>query len=226
MWSPRDPVFATWDRNTIELTAANAAGHYSLAGSAPAFKRDGTFTHVRNGEVLEWTSDCGKAAETLSPPVPLGADPFGPYCPQRVIARSELVRPLPRGARLRSVEALAWLDDSRFMAVLATRERAWVAAYEGGRALRASPYATGADITRADPTGSYVAILARGTVEAYDRDTGIPWGSPLEAVAYDWSPVGDWLAYSTGASIYLVRTSDWTTQFRLPLSTVSLAWRQ
>jgi hypothetical protein len=228
VWSPRDPVFATWTRNTIELTAANTSGHFSLAGSAPAFKRDGTFTHVRDGEVVEWTSDCAEAAEMVSPPVPLGADPFGPYCPHRVITRSELGRALPKDDRLQSVDALVWADDKRLLANLRTAAGSWLAAYENGRSLG---YANGLFSSRtkpplADPNGDYLALGSGGFLEVFDRNAGRAWESSLQTLAYDWSPDGSWLAVAAPTRIHLVRTSDWTSQFTFPLSTESLAWRQ
>jgi hypothetical protein len=228
VWSARDLVSATWTRNTIVLTIANAALSFSLAGSAPAFKRDGTFTHARNDEVVEWTSDCAEAAETISPPVPLGADPIGPYCPHRVIARRELLRALPEGDRLRSVDALVWADETRLLAVLRTSAGSWLAAYENGRSLG---YANGLSSSRtqqprADPSGEFLALGSGGYLEVFDRRAGAVWRSSIEALAYDWSPGGEWLAVAAPTRIHFVRTSDWTSQLTLPLSTESLAWRQ
>jgi hypothetical protein len=228
VWSPCDPVFATSTRNTIVLTAANTAGSFSLPGSAPAFKPDGAFTHVRNGGAVEWTSDCAGAAGTVSPPVPLGADPFGPYCPSRVIARRELLRALPEGDRLRSVDALVWADDTRLLAALRTSAGSWLAAYENGRSLG---YANGLSSSRtqqprADPSGEYLALGSGGFLEVFDRSAGAVWRSSIEALAYDWSPDGEWLAVAAPTRIHFVRTSDWTSQLTLPLPTESLAWRQ
>jgi hypothetical protein len=227
VWSPQDPLFASaTGPGELTLIDPEQPGDFRLAGSAPAFQPDGTFTHVRAGRVVEWTTDCADASSVVSPAVSPGPD-VGPYCWRPVVSAAALRRPLPPDVRLRSVDALAWLSDFVLVAVLDTRGRTWVAVYENGRPRGpASPYPIGADIVRADPAGGYLGILAHGFVEVYDRDGRIPWGSSLETRAFDWSPQGSWLAYATSDRVYLVRTSDWTTQFRLPLSTESLAWRQ
>jgi hypothetical protein len=225
IWSPQAPLFAS-TTGPAELTLINPEqpGDLRLAGSVPAFRPDGTFTHVRAGRVVEWTTECDEAASVVSPAISPGPD-AGPYCVQTVVTADALARALPPDVRLRSVEALAWMSDSRLLALLDAGERIWVAAYESGRPLGASRFAIGADAVRAAPTGEYIGLLARGIVAVYDRDTAITWGSSLETRAFDWSPDGNWLAYATTGNVYLVRTSDWTTQFRLPLSTSGLAWR-
>jgi hypothetical protein len=225
VWSPQGPLFAS-TTGPAELSVINAEqpGDLKLAGSAPAFRPDGTFTHMRAGRVVEWTTECEEAASVVSPAISPGPD-VGPYCVRPVLTAEALKRALPPDVRLQSVDALAWLSDSHLLALLETRERVWVAAYENGRPRHASPFAISADAVRVDPTGEYVGILARSTVVVHDRDTAIPWGSSLETRAFDWSPDGEWLAYATTGNVYLVRTSDWTTQFRLPLSTTGVAWR-
>jgi len=79
----------------------------------------------------------------------------------------------------------------------------------------------------ADPTGRYVALTPNCYLEIYDGDAGRVWASSsIPAVAFAWSPDGDWLAYAADdRNVYFLRTSDWTTRFSLPADTEGLAWR-
>jgi hypothetical protein len=227
VWSPQDPLFAAaTGPDGLALIDPGQPGQLELEGSAPAFRPDGTFTYLNDGDVVEWTSDCAAAQEVVPPSVSHGPD-FGPVCLRTVIVASELLRALPPGVKLQSVEAIAWPSDSLLTVVLEAGDRLWLAAFDNGTLVRqAVPYVSGADAIRADPSGTYVGILAHGSVEVYDREGGIPWGSSQETLAFDWSPGGAWLAYATPNSVYIVRTADWETLFRFELATGGLAWRR
>jgi hypothetical protein len=226
VWSPQDPLFAAaTGPNGLALIDPGQPGQLELEGSAPAFKPDGTFTYLSDGDLVEWTSDCAAAKEVVPPSSP-GPD-FGPVCLRTVVTAAELASALPPHVMLRSVEALAWPSDSLLTTVLEAGDRMWLAAFENSTLVRqAVPYVRGAETVRADPSGTYVGILANGSVEVYDRDGGIPWGSPQETLAFDWSPGGAWLAYATPDTVYLVRTADWATMFRFTVATEALAWRR
>jgi len=229
VWSPEVPILAAeTDADELEVIDVEHARRLRLAGSVPAFKPDGTLTHVRAGKVVEWRADCAGAGVIVSPSISFAPRQIGPNCALTAVARTELERALPSGDRLRSVDALVWADSSRMLAVLRTAEGSWLAAYENGRSLGYANRLVSPSTKppRADPVGMYVALSPGGYLEVYDRDGLRAWGSSIQAAAYDWSPDGDWLAYAAGGNVFLVRTSDWTTRFSLPVSTEGLAWRQ
>jgi len=228
-WSPTVSVFAAQTRpNRFEVVDARHAGVLGLAGSAPAFKPDGTLTHALSGRVVEWSNECDKARELMSPPISFGPKEVGPYCSRTAVSRRKLERALPDGDRLRSVDALAWLDSARLVAVLRAQDASWLAAYRKGRRPGNANGLIGRTTTTtlADPTGRYVALTPNGYLEVYDRDTLRVWASSVAAVAFDWSPDGDWLAYAAAdRNVYFLRTSDWTTRFSLQAATQGIAWR-
>jgi hypothetical protein len=229
VWRPQDPVFAApTGADELALIDAESSGQFEVAGTAPAFKPDGTLTHLQGGRVVEWTNECEDEEGSVSPPVALQPGETGGYCTRTLIDRDELVRSLPEDSRLESVHALVWADASRMLAVLETEEGPWLAPYENGRSLG---YANGLSSRRtqpprADPEGDYIALGSGGFLEVFDRNAGRAWGSSIQTVAFDWSPDGTWLAVAAPTRIHLVRTLDWTSRFTLPLSTEGLAWRQ
>lgn len=228
-WSPSVPVFAAESRpDLFQVVDVKHSGVLGLPGSVPAFRPDGALTHALSGRVVEWSNDCAEAHEFISPPVSFGPEEVGPSCSRTAVSRHELARALPSGNRLESVDGLVWLDSSRLMAVLRAAGESWLAPYEEGRSLG---YAIGL-ISRsttaplADPTGEYVALTPGGYLEIYDRDALRVWASSVEAVTFDWSPDGGWLAYAADdRNVYFVRTSDWTTRFSLRAATQGIAWR-
>ncbi len=229
-WSPRVSAFAAQTRpDRFEVVAASRPAALSLAGSAPAFKPNGTLTHALSRRVVEWSNECDEAQELISPPISLGREKVGPYCSQTAVSRRKLARALPEGDRLRSVDALAWLDSARLVAVLRTPGASWLAAYRKGRRPGGANGLIGRTTTRplADPTARYVALTPNGYLEVYDRDALRVWASSATVVAFDWSPNGDWLAYAAeDRNVYFLRTSDWTTRFSLLAATEGLAWRR
>jgi hypothetical protein len=228
-WSASVAIFAAETTpDLFEVIDVKQPGGLGLAGSAPAFKPDGTLTHALSGRVVELSDDCGKADELISPQISFGRDQLGPYCSRTAVSRHELARALPSGVRLGSVDALVWLSRSRMLAVLRTAQGPWLAAFEHGRSLGYANGLASRSTTQplADPTGRYVALTPGGYLEVYDRNALRVWASSIEGVAFDWSPDGDWLAYTgNDRNVYLLRTVDWTTRFSLQAGTDGLAWR-
>jgi hypothetical protein len=228
-WSPTVPIFvAETARSRIEIVDTRSSAGLTLPGSAPAFTPDGSLTQALGGRIVAWSNDCGNANAFISPPLSFGPQETGPYCSRTVVSRRELRQGVPESDRLGAVDGLAWLDGSRLVAVLRSDDGSWIAAYENGRSLGTGNGLVGRSTTRplADPTGRYVALTPSGYLEVYDRDRGRVWASSVSAIAFDWSPDGDWLAYAAeDRNVYFLRTSDWTTRFSLQAATEGLAWR-
>jgi hypothetical protein len=228
VWSPQAPVLAAQTGpGSFEVIDVRHAHRLRLPGSAPSFAPDGDLVHVRGGRVVRWSNDCATAPVIISPPISFGPEQVGPYCSRTAVTRNEVARALPRGDRLESVDALAWADDSRLLAVLRTDEGSWLAAFEDGKSLG---YGNGFVFRveappKVDPTGRYMALSPGGYLEVYDRNAARAWGSSVRTTAYDWSSDGEWLAYADAGNVYLARTSDWTTRYSITVSTQSLAWR-
>jgi hypothetical protein len=230
VWSPRASILAApTGPLSFEVIDVRHAGRFGLPGSVPAFAPNGDLTHVQGGRgrVLRWGYDCEQAYGTVSLPVALDPTRVGPLCGSTAVTRKELARALPLGDRLEAVDALAWADGTRLLAVLRTAEGSWLAAFEDGESLG---YGNGFVFRveaplKVDPTGRYVALSPGGYLEIYDRDAGRAWGSAIRTTAYDWSPDGRWLAYAANGKVHLARTSDWTTRHSFTVSTDSIAWR-
>lgn len=227
VWSPKAPIFAAGTGTALAVIDAERAEQWELAGSTPAFKPNGTFTSVLDGSIVVWTSDCPATANLTVPQFPFAPDETRPYCAREVVGQDELARLLPAQASVTAVERLVWTSDDRAVALLQTSAGPRLASFEGGRnrASAARPAGDQVGPMRARPGGGEIAVLAGGHVSVYGGGHE-SWRSPVDARAFDWSPDGDWLAYATTFGVYLVRASDWTSQFRLPASTHGLAWRR
>jgi hypothetical protein len=141
------------------------------------------------------------------------------------IGRAALDDELPPRARLRRVASHAWTGERTLTALLDTTAGARIATYEGGQAANVGPFERPLGPMRAQPEGVNVGVLDRLGLLVYDARPRALFGTVPATFAYDWSPRGDWLAYATDDAVYLVRTSDWTTQVRIRVSTQGLAWR-
>jgi hypothetical protein len=225
VWSPVAPVLAAETGTGVVLIDADTEAEWELPGRAPTFTPDGAVALVDRGAIVTWTNDCDGATETVSPAFSLVPGELGPHCRRIAVRRAALGEKLPPRARLRRVVSQAWTSDRSLTAVLDTTGGARIATYDDGEAVATSPFVSTLGPMRAQPGGDRVALLDRLAVTVYDRQP-LPLFSPsLATLAYDWSPGGDWLAYAGDEAVYLVRTSDWTTQFRLRVSTEGLAWR-
>jgi hypothetical protein len=225
VWSPVAPVLAAETGTGVVLIDADTEAEWQLPGRAPAFTPDGSFALVQHGAIVTWTNDCDRATGTVSPALSLVPGEPASYCRRVGVGREALGGLLPPGARLRRVVSQAWTSENDLTALLETTAGARIATYENGRAAALSPFASTLGPLRAQPGGVNVGVLDRIALTVFDAQP-LPLFSPsLATLAYDWSPRGDWLAYAGDDAVYLVRTSDWTTQFRLRVSTQGLAWR-
>jgi hypothetical protein len=225
VWSPAAPVLAAETGTGVVLIDADTEAEWELPGRAPAFTPDGSLSVVDGGAIVTWSNDCDGAAETVSPAFSLVPGEPGPYCRRVAIRRAALGQRLPPQARLRRVVSQAWITDRALTALLDTTTGARIATYEDGRAVTVSPFDSPLGPMRAQPGGVNVGVLDRLNLLVYDIQPLPLFGTSLATLAYDWSPRGDWLAYATNGAVYLVRTSDWTTQVRIRVSTQGLAWR-
>jgi hypothetical protein len=225
VWSPIAPVLAAETGTGVVLIDAETGAEWELPGRAPAFTPDGSLALVHHSAIVTWTNDCDRATETVSPVLSLVPGEPGPYCRRVAVGREALSGRLPPRTRFRGVESQAWTSENDLTALVHTTAGARIATYENGRATAVSPFASTLGPMRAQPGGVNVGLLDRIAVTVYDKQP-LPLFSPsLGTLAYDWSPQGDWLAYAGDEAVYLVRTSDWTTHFRLRVSTLGLAWR-
>jgi hypothetical protein len=225
VWSPVASILAAETGTGVVLIDANTEAEWELPGRVPAFTPDGALALVDGGAIVTWTNDCDGATESVSPAVSLVPGEAGPYCRRVAVRRAALGEKLPPRARLRRVLSQAWTGESGLTAVIDTTAGAWIATYENGRAAAASRFVSSLGPMRAQPGDANVAVLDRLAVTVYDAQPLPLYSPPLATFAYDWSPRGDWLAYAGDGAVYLARTSDWTTQFRLRVSTQGLAWR-
>ena len=225
VWSPVAQVLAAETGTGVVLIDADTEARWELPGRAPAFTPSGDLALVDGDAIVTWTNDCDRATESASPAFSLVPGELGPYCRRVAVGRRALGAKLPPRARLRGVVSQAWTSDGSLTALLDTTAGARLATYEDGRAATVSPFETMLAPMRAQPGSPNVGVLDRLGLIVWDAQPTPLFGTSLETVAYDWSPRGDWLAYATRDAVYIVRTSDWTTQIRIRVSTEGLAWR-
>jgi hypothetical protein len=221
---PGSAVLAAETGTEVVLIDAGTEAEWELPGRAPAFKPDGSLSVVDGGAIVTWSNDC-EGTDTVSPAFSLVPGEPGPYCRRVAIGRAALGQRLPPRARLRRVVSHAWITDRALTALLDTTAGARIATYEDDRAVTVSLFVSPLGPLRAQPEGVNVGLLDRLNLLVYDIQPLPLFGTSVATLAYDWSPRGDWLAYATNGAVYLVRTSDWTTQVRIRVSTEGLAWR-
>jgi len=103
VWSPLGGVAAVPRDDGFGLETG-AGQTIVVHGRAPAFKPDGTLTHVRHGELVEWSIDCRPGDRLFTLP--------GDNATARCV---RTVYPHP-------VDSVAWFSNSRFAAVLPSGE--------------------------------------------------------------------------------------------------------
>jgi WD40 repeat protein len=226
-WQPGGALVATPERGTIELTSSSPAWRDRLEGSSPAFRPDGALTYVHDGEVLEWNRDCGRVDRS---------------CPRTLLSRADLARAFrfdantPSDTRFVSsyaVRELEWLSETRVAALLDASisfgpdHEQLLAVFEDREAIEGRPGLGGRfGPLSADPAGRHIAVRSGSRLDVLGPRAQTIWPSALEPVrAFAWSPDGRWLAVAGRASVYLVRTRDWTVLVSLPVATRDLAWR-
>jgi hypothetical protein len=213
-WSPTGGVYARMTDGSIELGSPGSERTLRFPGRAPAFKPDGTFTYVRDNDVVEWTTSCPPGARLFTLP----ADNATVFC-RNVVARFQRDRP---------VLSLAWMSNTR-MAVI-TKPSEWVLTIREGR-LRTSTLGFGRPLTdlQVSPRGSFVAIRAAGRIGLLVlRPDGLVAGLPpfTDPRAITWSPDERWTAVATKNSVFIFRTNTGEARVRqLPIHGYDLAWR-
>ena len=214
----------------------------SFLGSAPAFRRDGTLTFVRDGalRMLLLDPECLR----LDEPVQFVGDEVIDRC-SRVLLRAGYVRRLailhPNApgdlSELQSVTVKehSWLDTERLVLLLAFNVRGvrrfeQVVVLEGTRVVDWVPVYNGrlSDL-RVSPRGRYFAVMSVDPeqVRLFDRDGKVLPIPPLTgAHAVAWSPSGNWTAVAADADVYVFRTGAPNTQVRrLGIRAGDIAWR-
>ena len=251
VWHPRGRLLAVAHNGLVEVSSVDPVWGYRFErASAPAFKPDGTLTHVRDGDVVEWATECPPGSEIVT----FLADDATQRCPRVVLTKRELAAGALRastflaalvrhGARL-SVKETAWLDDDRLAAILAVDLRDGgredvVAVYRGGKALGTAPgFGEPLSDLRVSPRGRFVAARGgRSGVVLLDRDGAEvslqdlaqdKFGNALLGYvgAIAWSPDERWAAAATHRSVYFFPTGDpRPPMIRLRLVARDLAWR-
>jgi hypothetical protein len=231
-WSPQGGMYAREDDNMIELGSSASQQALHFPGSAPAFKPDGTFTYVRENEVVEWTTSCPRGSRLFTLP----GDNATARCRQVVLSPRDLRRALisADASGPLVLKDLKWLSDTRLITVVGDagvsgyREHLSVIDSEQliGRVV-ISEFGEGLRL-EASPRGSFfTAWYGDSLVTIRDRNGDVvtfPIIPRVRAVA--WSPDERWTAAATEHSVFVFRTNTSEPSVRpLPIVAYELAWR-
>jgi WD40 repeat protein len=205
VWSPLGGVVAIPRVDGFGLETA--AGHTIVVrGRTPAFKPDGTLTQVRDGELVEWSIDCRPGDRLFTLP--------GDNATARCV---RTVYPHP-------VEAVAWFSNSRFAAVLPSREL--VIANLLVRAGLPRFRSASLDLS---PKRSLATLWLDGELAGtFDAGGGPAPIAPVGTVtALAWAPSERWLVAATReGAVFLLRPDTGDARVRrLGISARDLAWR-
>jgi hypothetical protein len=209
VWQPRGGLVAIPRGGSFELASPASRQTLRIVGTEPAFKPDGTLTYVRGGDLVEWTTRCGLSDRLFTLP---GDN-----------ATARCVRTLFR----RATTSVAWLSNSRFVAIVAHGRLAIV---DAGRLVieRSLPPETRARV-EPSPRGTFFTLWIDGRLfAAFDRNGGQIAFPPVPDVqAAVWSPSERWGMLATArGSVYLFRPNTGDARLRrLDISARDLAWR-
>jgi len=230
-WSPQGGMYAREDDNMIEL--GSSASHQALhfPGSAPAFKPDGTFTYVRENEVVEWTTSCPRGSRLFTLP----GDNATARCRRVVLSTGELRRARIGGEGSGPLipKDLAWLSGTRLVTVVGdagiSGHREHLSVIDGGRVVGAtiSEFGEGMRV-EASPHGNFLtAWYGDSLVTIRDRNGDLVTFPTIPRVrALTWSPDERWTAVATEHSVFVFRTNTEEARVRrLPIKAYELAWR-
>jgi WD40 repeat protein len=230
-WSPQGGMYAREDDNMIEL--GSSASHQALhfPGSAPAFKPDGTFTYVRENEVVEWTTSCPRGSRLFTLP----GDNATARCRRVVLSTGDLRRARIGGEGSGPLipKDLAWLSDTRLVTVVGdagiSGHREHLSVIDGGRVVGAtiSEFGEGMRV-EASPHGNFfTAWYGDSLVTIRDRNGDLVTFPTIPRVrALTWSPDERWTAVATEHSVFVFRTNTGEARVRrLPIVAYDLAWR-
>ena len=214
----------------------------SFSGSAPAYRRNGTLTFVRDGALRLLLLD--SACLRLREPVQSVQEDVIDRC-SRVLLRPGDLRRLallhpsapadPSLLRRVTVKAHAWLDDARLVLLLAVDVLAagryeQVAVVGGRRAIAVVPVSGGRlSALQVSPRGRYFAVRAEDpdAVLLFDRDgNALDHPALTRAHAIAWSPGERWTAIATKDEVEIWRTTAPSQPLRhLGIRAGDLAWR-
>jgi hypothetical protein len=207
VWSPLGGVVAVPRDDGFGLETA--AGQTIVRGRTPAFKPDGTLTQVRDGELVEWSIDCRPGDRLFTLP--------GDNATARCV---RTVYPHP-------VEAVAWFSNSRFAAVLPSREL--VIVDHANVLVRAGLPRFRSASLELSPKRSLATLWLDGELAGtFDAGGGPAPIAPVGTVtALAWAPSERWLVAATReGAVFLLRPDTGDARVRrLGISARDLAWR-
>jgi hypothetical protein len=229
-WSPQGGMFALEDDNMIELGSSASQQALHFPGSAPAFKPDGTFTYVRENEVVEWTTSCPGGSRLFTLP----GDNATARCRRIVLSRGDVRRALMSADASGPLvlKALKWLSDTRLvtvvgdagvsgyrehLSVIDVRQLIGVVISEFGEGLR----------LEASPRGNFFSAWYGDSLSTIrDRNGDLVTFPAIPRVrALTWSPDERWTAAATARSVFVFRTNTSEPSVRrLPIEAYDLAW--
>jgi len=230
-WSPQGGMYAREDNGSIEL--GSSASHQALhfPGRTPAFKPDGTFTYVRENELVEWTTSCPRGSRLFTLPV----DNATARCRRVVLSTGDLRRARIGGEGSGPLipKDLAWLSDTRLVTVVGdagiSGHREHLSVIDDGQLIGAviSEFGEGMRV-EASPHGNFfTAWYGDSLVTIRDRNGDLVTFPPVPRVrALTWSPDERWTAVATEHSVFVFRTNTGEARVRrLPIVAYDLAWR-
>jgi hypothetical protein len=230
VWSPHGGLYARELGDMVELGSPFSHQPLRFPGRAPAFKPDGTFTYIRENEVVEWTTHCPPGSRLFT----LTGDNATVRCRRVLLSPGDLRRALisadPGPLVLKD---LAWLSNTRLVSVVGdagvTGYREHVSVLESGQAVGGTISEFGEGLrVEASPRGTFfTAWFGNSLVTIRNREGDLISFPPLARVqAVTWSPDERWTAVATAHSVFVFRTNTGEARVRrLPILARDLAWR-
>jgi hypothetical protein len=230
-WSPHGGLYAREINGMIEFGSPFSHQKLRFPGRAPAFKPGGTFTYVRDNEVVEWTTRCPPGSRLFT----LTGDNATVRCRRVVLSRADLRRALNRGERSGPLipKDLAWLSNTRLVTVVGdagvSGYREHISVIENGQLIGVAISEFGEGLRlEGSPRGNFFsAWYGDSLVTIRDRNgdlVSLPTIPRAQAVT--WSPDERWTAAATAHSVFVFRTNtDDARVRRLPIVAYDLAWR-
>ncbi|HKO73962.1 MAG TPA: hypothetical protein VJU01_01495 [Gaiellaceae bacterium] len=209
IWSPLGGVVAVPRDDGFALDTA-AGQPIVVRGRAPAFKPDGTLTQEHDGELVEWTINCQTGERLFTLP--------GDNATARCV---RTLYPHP-------VETVVWFSNSRFAAVLPTREL--VIVENASVLVRAELPRHRTASLELSPKRTFATLWLDGELAGtFDSGGGpapiAPVGGTVTALA--WAPSERWVVAATrDGAVFLLRPDTGDARVRrLGVSARDLAWR-
>jgi hypothetical protein len=208
VWSPLGGVVAVPRANGL-ATVAGTGQMTVVRARAPAFKPDGTLTQVQDGELVEWSIDCRPGDRLFTLP----GDNATARCVRTVYPHT--------------VEAVTWFSNSRFAAVLPSREL--VIVDHGNVLVRADLPRFRRASLELSPRRSLATLWLDGELAGtFDAGGGPAPIAPVGTVtSLAWAPSERWVVAATReGAVFLLRPDTGDARVRrLGISARDLAWR-